>query len=60
MTFKLFNVNKNKFGGGSYFRNKRAKARSLIYLTPIGSQYQAVSRRGTHYFSWGNGDWFQK
>jgi len=57
---RFFRVNRNKYGGGSYFRSPIKKVGFLrsSSKTPLGRKYFAVTKKLT-FFSWNKKDWFQ-
>lgn len=62
---RIFGVNKNRFGGGSYFLRKRANIDNFRSVgRSVGSRGFVrgffSSRRGVQYFSDNGRDFFQK
>jgi len=61
----IFGYNRNKYGGGSYFKRKGSFYSSLrptkMRKTNLGLKFYARSKkRNVSYFSWGDGNWYQK
>jgi len=56
----FFFVNKNKYGGGSYFKRKVKHAGLMRHFdkTPLGNKYYAVTKKAT-FFSWDKKNWWQ-